>query len=137
MTQLVSIETDPEFIRMSQLPQAVHWTMGLTGSITYVSESVFDVRGFTPEEAMAQAGGEILTPPSLAESLGYFENMTLVLQSGGAPEPFRGRFEYRCADDSTVWCEVVAGIVVLPSGDISEIRGVSVPVTSMPEHGVR
>jgi PAS domain S-box-containing protein len=130
VTQILSIETDPEFIRLSQLPDAVRWTMALTGAITYVSESVREVRGLSPQEAMAQSGGEILTPESLAVSLGYFENLTVALQSGQAPEHFRGRFEYRCADGSTVWCKVVAGIVVLPSGDVSEIRGVSVPVTS-------
>jgi PAS domain S-box-containing protein len=133
MTQLLSIETDPEFIRLSQCPDAVHWTMALSGAITYVSDSVRQVRGLSPQEAMAQSGGEILTPESLAVSLGYFEELTVALQSGQAPEHFRGRFEYLCADGSTVWCEVVAGIVVLPSGDISEMRGVSVPVTSSAE----
>lgn len=137
MTQVQSIETDPEFIRLSRSPDAVHWTMALSGAITYVSDSVRDVRGFSPEEAMAQSGDEILTPQSLATSLGYFEELTLVLQSGEAPEPFRGRFEYRCADGSTVWCEVVAGLVVLPSGDLSELRGVSVPVPSPPDTRVR
>ena len=44
----------------------VIWTMSLDGRITYVSPSVEKVRGFTPEEAMNQPLGEILTPDSTA-----------------------------------------------------------------------
>ena len=129
MTAWVSIENDAEFIRLSQAPDAVHWAMSLTGEITRVSDSVREVRGYSPQEAMAQGGDEIHPPQSLTESLRYFEELGRTLQAGQPPAPFHGSLEYRCADGSTVWCDVAAGIVVTPTGDITEFRGVSVPVT--------
>ena len=42
----------------------VIWTMDLDGHFTYVSPSVFQLRGYTPEEAMQQSITESLTPKS-------------------------------------------------------------------------
>ncbi len=39
----------------------VIWTMSLEGAITYISPAVFQLRGLTPEEAMAQTLDQILT----------------------------------------------------------------------------
>lgn len=128
-----SIEDDPEFRRFAHMSTAVHWTMALTGEITFVSESVQEVRGFSSQEAMGQAGDEILAPASLGESLRFFERLTHDLQAGRESEPFRGELEYRCADGSTVWCTVVAGLVVTPTGEPVELRGVSVPHSSQAE----
>ena len=103
----------------------VIWTMGLDGSITYVSPAVERVRGFTPEEAMRQGIEEIHPPDSQAISLGYFQKLHARIQAGQPPENFRGELEYYCKDGSTFWTEVMAYPMRGPDGTIREIVGVT------------
>ena len=107
----------------------VIWTMSLDGRITYVSPSVERLRGFTPEEAMAQSLDEILTPASQADSIAYMQGLLAALERGEQPQQFFGELEYRCRDGSTVWTSVQA----VPHGDahgvITEVIGVSRDIT--------
>jgi PAS domain S-box-containing protein len=103
----------------------VIWTMGLDGSITYVSPAVERVRGITPEEAMRQGIEEIHPPDSQAISLGYFQKLYAQIQAGQPPENFRGELEYYCKDGSTFWTEVMAYPMRDADGTIREILGVT------------
>jgi PAS domain S-box-containing protein len=103
----------------------VVWTMGLDGSITYVSPAVERLRGFTPEEAMRQSLEEIHPPGSAAISLGYFTKLYGDIAAGRPPERFRGELEYRCKDGSTLWTEVMAIPITGSDGKVVEILGVS------------
>ncbi|MGA8892193.1 MAG: PAS domain S-box protein [Anaeromyxobacteraceae bacterium] len=103
----------------------VVWTMGVDGSITYVSPSVEALRGFTPGEAMRQSLEEIHPPASAAVSLGYFQKLHDDVAAGRPPERFRGEVEYRCKDGSTVWTDVMAVPITGSDGKVVEILGVS------------
>lgn len=123
-----SIEVDPEYLRLTERPGAVRWTMALTGAIDYVSPTVEQMRGFTPAEAMAQQGDEIHPPESLRRSLAFFERFSRDLLEGREPSIFRDRLEYTCKDGGSVWCDVVAGAVLGDGGAVLELRGVSAPL---------
>lgn len=103
----------------------VVWTMGVDGTITYVSPSVEAVRGFTPAEAMRQTIDQIHPPGSQAISLGYFTKLYADLQAGRPPARFRGELEYRCKDGSTLWTEVMAIPITNADGAVVEILGVT------------
>ena len=118
----------PTYDALIAAPDAVVWRMALTGAITELSPSVEIVRGFTVEEAMAQAGDEIHPPSSLRVSLAYFERFSVDMLAGRIPAPFHADLEYMTRDSSTVWCEVYAFPVVAEDGTIAELAGVSVPV---------
>lgn len=125
----VVMDTNDEnsnFARLCSTPGAVLWTMAPTGAITYISESIMQVRGITPEEALAQTPDEMLTQNSLRESLSYFEQLSRDIQSGRMPEPFHGDFEYLHKDGSVVVCEVMALPEFDPEGVFSVLRGVSI-----------
>ncbi len=109
----------------------VIWTMGLDGSITYVSPAVEKLRGFTPEEAMRQPVEEILTPESAAIVLDYFGRLHAALQAGRPPERFRGELEYYHKDGSTIWTEVVALPLLAPDGTCIEILGMSRDISAL------
>lgn len=117
----------PEFGRLAAVPDAVVWTMALTGAITDISPSIEAVRGLTVEEAKAQGGDQIHPPSSLKVSLGYFERFSVDMLAGKVPGPFHADLEYFRKDGSTVWCEVYAFPVVV-DGQVTELRGVSAPV---------
>lgn len=103
----------------------VIWTMSPDGRATYVSPAVEAVRGYTPEEAMGQRLGEILTPVSQAVSRAYFSQLRADVQAGRPPQNFRGELEYRCKDGSTYWTEVFVYPVLNAEGGLAEIIGVS------------
>lgn len=122
-----SVMTDEIFNALAAQPDAVRWTMALTGEITEISDSIFDVRGLTPDEAKVQAADQIHPAASLQVSLGYFEQFSRALLEGRVPEPFHADLEYIHADGSLVPCEVMALPVLNDVGEVVELSGVSVP----------
>jgi PAS domain S-box-containing protein len=119
--------TNEAFEALAARPDAVRWTMALTGEITEISDSIFNVRGLTSEEAKVQAADQIHPPASLQTSLAYFERFSRALLEGRVPEPFHADLEYFHVDGSLVPCEVMALPVLDDNGQVRELIGVSVP----------
>lgn len=122
-----SAMSDEAFDVLCSRPGAVRWTMALTGEITEISDSIYEVRGLTAEQAKVQAADEIHPPASLQRSLEYFEKFSRALLEGCVPEPFHADLEYFHVDGSTVLCEVMALPVVDDAGRVIQLIGVSVP----------
>lgn len=122
--------TQEKFDSLCARPDAVRWTMALSGEITDISDSIMQVRGLTPEEAKMQPADRIHPPASLQASLDYFEKFSRALLEGRAPEPFHADLEYFHVDGSLVPCEVMALPVRDDNGEVLELIGVSVPKRS-------
>jgi diguanylate cyclase (GGDEF)-like protein/PAS domain S-box-containing protein len=103
----------------------VIWTMSPAGEITYVSPSVEEVRGLTPEQAMRQPLHEIQTPEAQEVTLAYFARLMERLAAGEPPEEFHGELEYYRVDGSTVWTEVRVIPHLDAQGQLVEVVGVS------------
>lgn len=86
----------------------VIWTTEVDGHCSYVSPSVYALRGFTPEEVVGQAWQEALTSDSLRVCQAYFEQLLADIEAGGELRSFRGEVEFTCKDGATVWTEVIA-----------------------------
>jgi len=114
------------FDNLSSIPGAVVWTMSPAGAITHISDTILQVRGITPAEALAQTPDQMLTQNSLRESLAYFEQFSRDVLAGRTPEPFHGDFEYLHKDGSIVVCEVMAVPEFDAEGVLTQLRGVSV-----------
>ena len=110
---------------LSDNARDVIWTLAPDGSITYVSPSVEQVRGYTPQEAMQQPLEQILTPASIALNLAYFSQVLADVAAGRKPQTFRGQMEYLCKDGSTYWCDVMATPILAEDGSLVELLGVS------------
>jgi diguanylate cyclase (GGDEF)-like protein/PAS domain S-box-containing protein len=110
---------------MAESANIVLWTMGLDGSITYVSPTVEQMRGFTPEEAMNQTLDEILTPESQASVAEYYALLYAEMAAGRVPNAFRCEQEYLCKDGSTIWTELEVIPYLGPDGTITEILGIT------------
>jgi len=121
-----SADNDSSFARLSSIPNAVLWTMSPAGAITNISETIMQVRGITPEEALAQTPDQMLTQNSLRDSLAYFEQFSRDVLAGRVPEPFHGDFEYIHKNGSIVVCEVMAVPEFDEDGVLTQLRGVSV-----------
>jgi PAS domain S-box-containing protein len=121
-----SAESNASFVALSSIPGAVLWTMSPAGAITNISDTILQVRGITPEEALAQTLDQMLTQSSIRVSLAYFEQFSRDVLAGREPEPFHGDFEYLHKDGSIVVCEVMAVPEFDSEGALTQLRGVSV-----------
>jgi PAS domain S-box-containing protein len=104
--------------------QDVIWVMDiLENRFVYVSPSVKQLRGYTPEEVLAAPVSESLTPRSAQDVAGWLGE---VFQYSGDPDPTRVfMVEQPCKDGSTVWTEVSASLIRDANGSPIQILGVS------------
>lgn len=86
----------------------------LEGRMTYVSPSVFHLRGYTPEEAMAQSFEERLTPASAVVARNAFAQTFKAedMRPGDPPRIVTFEIESKCKDGSTVWVETKNSLMV-------------------------
>jgi PAS domain S-box-containing protein len=108
----------------------VVWIMDVaSGSFTFVSPSVERLRGYTPEEVLAQPVAAALTPES-AEALAQLLPQLAVEVAAGRPVEATGphRVDQPCKDGSIVNTEVVTRIRVNDLG-APEVIGVSRDIT--------
>jgi len=103
----------------------VVWSMSPSGQITYVSSAIEKLRGITPEEAMTQTLDQILTPPSQALVIDYYQRLHIAVASGEPLPTYRGDLEYYRKDGSTFWTEVFACALTDDQGQLLEVLGVT------------
>ncbi len=111
----------------------VIWTMGLDGSITYVSPAIERVRGITPAEAMVQPLDQIHPPESAARVGEYFGRLYEAIAAGTEPPTFRGEQEYYRKDGSIMHGELQVIPHVDTEGRVVEILGVTRDISERKE----
>jgi len=103
----------------------VIWTMAMDTTITYVSPSVEQVRGITPDEAKQQSLDEIHPPESAARVADYYQRVFSAIDAGTAPPSFRGEMEYYRKDGSIMIGELQCIPHVDADGNVIELIGVT------------
>ena len=116
--------------RLAEDMSDVVWTLDVeTLRFTYVSPSVFQLRGYTPEEVMATPMDAALT----AEDAGRIRAL-LAARSSGARGPSGAPYVEEVLqprkDGSTVWTEVVTRYLVDPDTGRTQVHGVSRDITN-------
>jgi PAS domain S-box-containing protein len=91
----------------------------------YVSASVEKLRGYTPEEVMAQTLFETFPPESLEKVKVALPLEIEKFIMNGHSDIFKDEFEQYCKDGSRVWIEVVAYLRLNESNGHIEIIGTS------------
>ncbi|WP_254952456.1 MULTISPECIES: PAS domain S-box protein [unclassified Cyanobium] len=106
----------------------VVWAITLDGQLTYLSPSVQQLRGFSPEEIMALPLNQTLTPASyalVAEGLSKARDDV----AAGRPVVFHAELEEYCKDGSTVWTDAKATSIFAKDGNFLEIVGITRDIT--------
>ena len=101
-------ESEKRYRLLADNASDIIWTMDMSLRLTYESPSVTRIRGYTPQEAMAQTMEETLTPASL-EIAGKALVEELAIEGMEQKDLSRSRtleLEHTCKDGSTVWLEV-------------------------------
>ena len=104
----------------------------LEGRAIYVSPSVYQLRGYTPEECLLQGPAERLTPHSQEVVNRAFVEVMAVEQAGQTPPNSFRRLELEqpCKDGSTVWVESTFTWVRDESGRPTGILSVTRDITA-------
>ena len=105
----------------------VIWTRDLHLNLTYISPSILNQQGYTPEEAKDRSLEEILTPDSLELVRKVFEE-EMAIERNSRRDLLRSRtieVEARCKDGSTKWTEARVSFLRNRDGDPMGIIGVS------------
>lgn len=114
---------------LAQNSSDVIWTMSLDGRFTYVSPSVLRLRGYTPEEVLAQPMEQAVCPGSLPLVLAHIQAALQGIAEGRKDAPVYVEIEQPCKDGSTVWTEVAATTLYddagLPAGFLGVSRDIS------------
>ena len=106
------------------LPDVI-WTADLQLRFTYVSPSVMQQRGFTPEEVLTQSLPQVVTPSSLPVVERALSEVEAVVQSGDLTASRTLTVEQLCRDGSTVWTEITASLLRDEQGEPVGILGVT------------
>lgn len=105
--------------------------MDLNMRFTYVSPSIFRLRGFTVEEALNQSLDQIMTPDSLAQASRFFQE-EMELEAGGTADPNRTKYieveEYK-KDGSTIWLSNNMSFIRDENGKATAVLIVSSDIT--------
>lgn len=120
-------ENEKRYRLLAENISDVIWTIDMSLKFTYVSPSVYKLRGYTVEEAMAQSIEQWLTPTSLREMMiALAEEME---KGNQVPKDlFRSRtleLEYTCKGGGTVWTEAKISFLRDADGRWVETLGLS------------
>lgn len=111
---------------LTEYASDVIWVQNISkDKLSYISPSIYQLRGFTVEEAMTQTMEETLTPKSLKiVKDGIKVEVEEFIKNPGNPKTYIQQVQQPCKNGQTVWVEVSTKYRYNPEGDI-EIIGVS------------
>ena len=120
-------ESELRYRLLAENIRDVIWTMNLDGHFTYVSPSVFQLRGYTAEEVMKQSIQEAFTADSALQVLGGIQ----ILLSEDEEQTLSTNWDLQqpCKDGRTVWTEVNVSIIRDSKGLAQAVLGLSRDIT--------
>lgn len=109
----------------------VIWTMDIeSGKFTYVSPSVYNLRGYTVEEVMAQSVEELMTPDSAERAFNSLAESITRWNSGDHSDTRRvTEIDQPHKDGHLVSTEVVTTLHANSQGQLTSIIGISRDIT--------
>ncbi len=124
-------ENERNFRFITENSADVIWTMDIaTGKFTYVSPSVYNLRGYTVEEVMAQSIDELMTPESAEKAFGSLTD-TIARWNAGKRGDTRKvtEIDQPHKDGHIVSTEVVTTLHTNAQGQLTSIIGISRDIT--------
>jgi|GEM_PF-33113 len=105
-------ESESRYRLVAENANDVIWTLSLDRTFSYVSPSVLQLRGFTPEEVMRQSLEEAICPGSREAFIEGISGAAFIEIATGERLPARYyEIEQPCKDGSTVWTEATARVM--------------------------
>jgi PAS domain S-box-containing protein len=125
----IALQKSEELYRLlSENMKDVIWTLDTeTLMFRYISPSIKDLRGYTPEEAIAMPLYDTLAERNRDEFVELIRRETgnFMPEKGAAGRFFTNEIEQTCKDGSTIWTEVVSRFYINPENGRVELCGVT------------
>jgi PAS domain S-box-containing protein len=121
-------ESEEHYRLLTENIKDVVWILDVeTMRFRYVSPSVERLRGYTPEEILAEPMTKALTAEASVHATDLTRGRKQDLLAGNLPAKtfFTEEIEQTCKDGSTVWTEVITSYYVNPENGRVEVRGVT------------
>jgi PAS domain S-box-containing protein len=120
-------ESEAKYRLLAENVTDIIWAADMDLNITYHSPSVFQVRGFTPEEAKGHTLEESMTAESYKLVMQVFrqEMEKIANQKGNPNSPITLELELYCKDGSTIMAEVQTNLTFSPDGQPEGLIGVT------------
>lgn len=119
-------ESEEKYRLITENISDVIWVLNITkNKFTYISPSIFQLRGFTPEEAMNESMEEAFVPESMEiarESL--IRHINDFINNPNEPKTIRQEFKQPCKNGTSVWVDVSGRFHYNSEGEI-ELVGAS------------
>jgi PAS domain S-box-containing protein len=128
-------ESERKFRFLAEKMVDIVWTIDRDFQTIYVSPSIKNVLGFTPEERKRQSLEEMITPESLQKVQAMFLE-ELQIDKLDTSDPGRSitvEVEYYQKDGATVWMENIVKAIRDPDGEVVGMHGVSRDITDRKE----
>ena len=125
-------ESEEKYRLLTENSDEVIWTLDPESfRFRYVSPAVFKLRGYTPEEIMAEPMDTALTPEGSQMVRGLIAQRMADLRAGKTSIDtfFEAEVEQPRKDGTTVWTSVVTNYYLQPKTNRYEIRGVTRDIT--------
>ena len=124
-------ESEERFTFLAEKMADIIWTVNLDFQTTYVSPSIENILGFTPEERKRQTLEEMITPDSVKKVKKMFleELHRDELGNDDPDRPVTIEVEFYRKDGSTVWMESKVKAIRDSEGAIVGMHGVSRDIT--------
>ena len=123
-------DSEQRYRLMADNVKDVIWTMDLDLNFTYVSPAIINIRGFTPEEVLAQGMAGSLTPGSMEVAAQAFaEELSRDPNDSDPERSIVLELDQPCKDGSVVHTETQVGFLRGPDGKPSGILGVTRDIT--------
>ncbi len=109
----------------------VIWTTDMEFHFTYMSPSVYQLRGYSVEEAMVHSLEQVILPDSLEKAMTLFGEKIAFIQAGDSRgwEPAIFEIEQYCKDGTTIWTHNNARILPGPDKQPVNILGITRDIT--------
>lgn len=119
-------ESEEKYRLIADNSSDVIWILNITQErFTYISPSVYNLRGFTVEEAMSQGINESLTPESAQKVIeGISANVKKLYEDPNQMRHEINELQQTCKDGSIIWIETSTRYQFNSKGEI-EVVGIS------------
>ena len=120
-------ESEARYRLLAENSHDVIWTLDIPSRrFTYVSPSVLQLRGVTPQEAMAQSLEAALTPESATRAVDEIERRLAMIAAGDkTAQVVTTELDQLCKDGGVVSTEVVCSYLLGPDGVPRTILGIT------------
>jgi len=109
----------------------VVWTMDMNFHNTFVSPSVYQQRGYTPEEVKNQPLSERMNPDSIEKVLNLYSEKLKLIEAGDSEgwKPVEFEIEQPCKDGSTIWTTNTVRLLPGPDKQPASLLGTTHDIT--------